>query len=152
MLLVNLIVAIIFFQPIPPIPDAPEIPLVEVTLEVDALDTEVIPKNEIYTFLATAVAEVNSMPDDLAVNGGTELLPNESATQLFSYGRWLFSGSSATELLGETLAPIGINIYVYLTIMVVLTSAYFTIRVAALIIRFVQYVVGWVLKVIPFIG
>jgi hypothetical protein len=48
MLLVNLIVAIIFFQPIPPIPDAPEIPLVEVTLEVDALDTEVIPKNEIH--------------------------------------------------------------------------------------------------------
>jgi hypothetical protein len=150
MLLVNLLLAIIMFQP--PMPDIPIAPEVEVTLEVEALDTDVIPKNEIYTFLATAVAEVNSMPDDLAVQGGTELLPNESATQLFSYGRWLFSGSSATELLGETLAPIGINIYVYLTIMVVLASAYVTIRIATLIIRFVQYVVGWVLKVIPFIG
>jgi hypothetical protein len=120
--------------------------------EVDIISPDEVPHSEIYNYLATAVANVNSLPDDLTSNNGTSLVPNETGTQLMSYAKWMFSDRSARELLGNTLAPIGINLYILLTLIVFLSIAWATIRIALLIYRFVQYIVREILRLLPFVG
>lgn len=120
--------------------------------EVDIISPDEVPHSEVYNYLATAVANVNSLPDDLTSNNGTSLIPNETGTQFMSYAKWMFSDTSARELLGNTLAPIGINLYILLTLIVFLAIAWATIRIALLIYRFVQYIVREILRLLPFVG
>lgn len=137
-------------------PDLPTAPTPIVTPTIPAQDAVIgvddVPHSEIYNFLATAVANVNSLPDDLSRPNGTSLIPDETATQLFGFAKWLFSDAAARELLGDTLAPIGINLYILLSIVVVLAVVWVTLKIAVLIIRFVQYAAGWILRILPFVG
>lgn len=144
------------FAQFPEIPE-PDIELYEVEefATPDAeylLEPELVPHSEVYNFLSTAVANVNQLPEDLTSNNGTSLIQNESATQLMSYAKWMFSDVSARELLGETLAPIGINLYLLLTLIVFLTIAWATLRIATLIFRFVLFIVREILRILPFVG
>jgi hypothetical protein len=88
----------------------------------------------------------NSLDDDL--------IPNETATQLFSYMKWFFSDTSARELAGDTLAPILINLYLYLFIAFTFATLWLTIRMLVLGWRLTLFIVGWIirlLELIPFI-
>lgn len=136
------------FQPPPDVPaQGLDIP------ETEIITVDDVPHTEIYNYLSTAVAHVNTLPDTLTTDGnGTDLVQSESATQLFGYAKWMFSGTSARELLGETLAPIGLNLYGLLTLIIFMAIAWGTIRIALLIYRFVYYLVREILRVLPFVG
>lgn len=122
------------------------------TPDIQIISVDDVPHSEIYNYLSTSVAHVNSLPDDLTSDNGTSLIQNESATQLMAYTKWLFSDQSARELLGETLAPIGINLYLLLRLVIFMSIAWAAIRIATLIYRFVQYLVREILRVLPFVG
>jgi hypothetical protein len=86
-------------------------------------------------------------PDDLS---GVEL-PNETGTQLFSYAKWLFSPNSAREILGETLAPLAVDIFSYLGILISLAIIWAGIKVAVLAIKFLLFIADWIRKIIELI-
>lgn len=113
-------------------------------------DPALFPHSEVHDWLVEAVDNVNSLPDDLTQVNGTSAVADETATQLFSYMRWMFSGASAREILGETLAPIGLNLYILLFMSVVLAAAWVTVRIVALLLRFVIFVIRRIIDVIPF--
>lgn len=91
-------------------------------------------------------AEVNAPPDLSSVG-----LPEETGTQLFSYAKWLFYPSTAQELLGETLAPIAINLYVYLGIVIALAIIGAAIKTATLALKFLLFIADWIRKLIELI-
>jgi len=122
------------------------------TPDIQIITVDDVPHSEIYNYLSTSVAHVNSLPDDLTTNSGTSLIPSESGTQLMAYAKWLFSPQSARELLGETLAPVGIFLFSLLTLIVFMAIAWVAIRIATLIFRFVQYLIREILRVLPFVG
>lgn len=110
---------------------------------------DIVPHSDIYNYLSTAVANVNSLPDDISKGNGQALFNEETATQIFGYAKWLFSTTSANELLGETLAPIGINLFALLTLVIFMAIAWTFLRIAVFIFRLVQYVARWIAEIIP---
>lgn len=105
--------------------------------------------------MATAAAQANQLPSDITQpNGVQSVVPNAEAAPLFSYIKWLFSYNSAQELLGPTLAPLGVNMFVILTIVMLLFGIYLVVNLITLILRFVIWIMSiiWkVLQLIPFI-
>lgn len=104
---------------------------------------------DMIAYLEDVLDYINSLPDNLTYFNGTQYLPDETATQMIGYAKWLFSPTTANELLGETLAPIGINLFLLLTILVLLMITWAIVRVVVLILRFVRYVARWILDLIP---
>lgn len=93
---------------------------------------------------------LNTLPDQL----DDDMMPAETATQLFAWLRWIFSDTGARELFGSTLAPIAINLYVMLGIVVSFTVLWLTIRALVLAWRFIMWVADWIIKLfelIPFV-
>lgn len=151
---------ILLLQPLPPdIPDVPQ-PPDEISFETNNLsgdvetitNTDIIPKSDVYNFLATAVDNINALPDDPTFINGVPLLPDDTATQLFSYLKWVFSSNSAREMLGETLAPIALPLWTLLLIYVVTYSISLTVFLVSVIRRFVAYIICVSLKLIPGFG
>lgn len=105
--------------------------------------------DDLIAFLEEALTYINNLPDDLTSHNGTQYLPSETATQLMGYAKWLFSFNTAQETLGVSLAPIGVNLYILLSIIVVLAISWAFIKIIVLIIRFVQYIARWILDLIP---
>lgn len=135
-----------------PFPDYQE-PDVDLTTDIGDFEQIEIPHSDLYYALEQAVEHVNSLPDDLSKDySGTSVVPDETATQLMGFAKWLFSGTSANELLGATLAPIGINLFRLLGLMIALAIAYTTIKIAIIITRMVMSIIGAVMKVIPMMG
>ena len=133
-------------QPIPPLPNVPPTPTPYVMpTALPTTDPSVIPQNDVVGFLQTAVANVNAAPADLA--GG--YVPDETANQLFGYAKWMFSDASARELLGNSLAPIGMNVYILLGLTLFIGGAYASIRIGVLFIRFAQHLLRWIMEFIP---
>ena len=100
--------------------------------------------------LAEIDSTMSSIPDTL----DDGIIPDETATQLFSYMKWLFSDTSANELLGATLAPILINFYVLLVIAFTFTAMWLTIRALVLAWRLVLFIIEWIIRIlelIPFV-
>lgn len=97
------------------------------------------------------LAEINETVGDIPDVIDPEIIPAETATQLFSYMKWLFSDNSANELLGPTLAPLLINFYVLLTIAFFFTTIWLTIRALVLAWRFILFVVEWIIRFIELI-
>jgi hypothetical protein len=120
------------------------------TPNIAVFSADIVPHSEIYNYLSTAVAHVNSLPDEINKGNGQSLLADETATQMMSYAKWLFSPTSAQELLGATLAPIGINLFLLLTLLIFMAIAWTTIKIAVMIFKFVQWIVRWVLEIMPF--
>lgn len=98
---------------------------------------------------AEAVSTTDSLPDAL----DDDVLQDETATQLFSYMKWLFSDNSAQELVGVTLAPILLNLYILLGLAFTFTALWLTIRFLVWTWRLILFVVKWIirfLELIPF--
>jgi hypothetical protein len=112
-----------------------------------------VPRSELYSSMATAAAQVNSLPNDIRQQNGVNIIPNtNNATQLFGYAKWLFSYNTARELLGNTFAPIGMNLFILLVIVVVIATIYLIVNFVVLLIRFVLWLIRLILQFIPFLG
>jgi hypothetical protein len=92
-------------------------------------------------------SSLDSVPDRL----DDDLIPTETATQLFSYIKWAFSDSSANELVGVTLAPILLNLYLLLLLAVTFTILWLTIRMLILGWRLILFIIGWIIRLIELI-
>jgi hypothetical protein len=119
------------------------------TVEVIDIATA-IPRNEIYSWLSTAVANVNSLPNDPFVSNGTSIITADTGTQIFGYVRWLYSYNTAQELLGATLAPIGAFLYTILNALVLFAGISMTVTVITIIRRGISYILCLIGKLIPF--
>lgn len=131
-------------------PDVQDIeipPTVEIS-EGISITQDDIPHSELYLWLEQAVQYVNELPEDISMGNGTSLIVDETATQLFSYAKWLFSTTAANETLGPTLAPIGVNIFAILTMLVFLAIAWVTVKIFSLIFRFVMYAINWIVRIV----
>jgi hypothetical protein len=109
-----------------------------------------IPRSDMYSSLATAAANVNRLPDEIRRPGGQSLIPSPDVSQLFAWAKWLFSLNTAQELLGQTLAPIGIELFIIMNFVVILTAIYFLINLIVLIIKGVIWIINQILKIVPF--
>lgn len=119
------------------------------TPNIAIFDPGNIPHSEIYNYLSTAVANVNSLQTDISTGNGQSLVQNETATQMMGYAKWMFSATAAQELLGNTLYPIGINLFLLLTMLIFMAIAWTTLKIAVMIFHFVQWLVRWILEFIP---
>lgn len=97
------------------------------------------------------ISEVNSTLDSIPDRLDDELIPTETATQLFSYMKWLFSENVAQELLGETLAPILLNLYLLLLIAITFVTLWLTIRILVLGWRLILFIIEWIIRFIELI-
>lgn len=97
------------------------------------------------------LGEIETSVDNLPDTLDPDLTPDETATQLFSYMKWLFQPSSASELLGETLAPIGLELYALVLLALTYVILWLTIRALVLTWRFFLFIVSWVIKLIELI-
>ncbi|MBK8028194.1 MAG: hypothetical protein IPK17_01525 [Chloroflexi bacterium] len=77
------------------------------------------------------------------------MLASANTSIVFGYGRWLLSGSSMYEFLGPTVAPLGTFVLTVFTLLVIITSVYFTIRVAVLIFRGVVWLISRARSLLP---
>lgn len=109
-----------------------------------------VPRSEMYSNMATAAANVNRLPDEIRRPGGQNLIPSPDVSQLFAWAKWLFSLSTAQELLGQTLAPIGISLFIVMNFVIILTAIYFLINLIVLIVKAVIWIINQILKIIPF--
>lgn len=97
-----------------------------------------------------SAADLESIPDSLQEAN----IPTETGTQLFSYAKWMFSGVGARELLGETLAPLAIDFYWTLAVVIAMTIIWAAVRILVFTIRFFLW--GWrelarAIELIPFV-
>lgn len=114
------------------------------------LITATVPRSEMYQALATANANIQQMPQQIRDANGQRLVNTDNAQFVFGYAKWLFSTNTAYELLGQTFAPFGINLFLLLTITIILTSIYFLVWFVILILKAITWIVNQILKIIPF--
>lgn len=110
-------------------------------------------ESDLYKNMATAAAIVDKLPEQISKAGPKGQTLAEAfagAKQVFGYVKWLFSPNSAQELLGRSLAPIGINVLVIFTMVVALTAIYIAINIAVYIVKFATWVINQILKLLPF--
>lgn len=110
---------------------------------------------ELANKMATAAADTNQLPSDITrPTNQQSVVTTTSAKPLFSYIKWLFSYNSAQELLGPTLAPLGMSLFIMMTIGILLAGIYLVVNLITLIIRFVIWILNLIwkmLQLIPFI-
>lgn len=111
-----------------------------------------LPRSEIYNYLATAAANVNALPDDVSAPGGVPLVPDTDGAQIFGYIKWLWSGNSAQELVGETVSPLVISTFIWVTLIVVITLVFLTITLVSSILKFIVWAVRLVMGFVPGLG
>lgn len=114
--------------------------------------TQGLEKSDAYKFLATAAANLQTLPDDPSVASGVQLIPSDNGAQIFGYVKWLFSGASADELLGRTLSPIGVRFFLLLIIQFALTVIFFITNFIAILLRVANWIIRFILQFIPFFG
>lgn len=114
--------------------------------------TQGLDKSDAYKFLATAAANLNSLPDDPSKQSGVQLIPSDNGAQIFGYVKWLISGASMDELLGRTLSPIGVRFGLLLIVQFVLTVIYFVANFIAILLRVANWIIRFILQFIPFFG
>jgi hypothetical protein len=101
--------------------------------------------------LATAAANTNELPSDISAPSGQAVVPSSDAAPLFAYIKWLFSLNTAQELLGRKMAPVAINLFIVMVIVITLTGVYLAINLITLLIRFAVWVLTIVIKIIDLI-
>ena len=121
--------------------------IVILTFQVSAQEVPGIEDLNVDDTLADVQGTADSLPDELP----DDVITTETATQLFGYVKWLFSDLSARELVGETLAPILLNLYVLLVIAITFTMLWITIRLAVFAWRFILFIIGWIIRLIELI-
>ena len=111
-------------------------------------------KSDLYRAMATAAYNTNQLPEQIKSAGpnGQRIIPDTSgASQIFGYIKWLFSPNSAQEVLGKTLAPFGINVFVIFLIVTTMTGIYLLINLIVLIMKFVMWIYSWIIKLVELI-
>lgn len=134
----------------PPI-NVPDLPQIQINITAEPVE---VPRSDLYRFLATAAHNVNQLPDDITRQDNMSLIPNSNPAEVFSYAKWLFSYSSAEELMGRTLAPVGMSLFVLFTIMVSNVIVQMIIRIVTPILKIVVWIIFRiidVIKLLPFI-
>jgi hypothetical protein len=107
-------------------------------------------ESDLYASMATAAAIFNKLPEEISKAGpsGQNLTQAMAgAKQVFGYVKWLFSPNSAQELLGRSLAPIGINVLAVFTMIVALTAIYIAINIIVYTVKFIIWVVNQIIKI-----
>lgn len=150
-MLANVIAMIVLMQVVPTLPALPSPTPYPTTTPIATIMPE-IPHSEIYNFLSTAVVNVNNLPEDLFAPGGVPVLVNPDAQAVFSYGKWMLSVTGARELVGDTLSPIAVRIFLFLSLTVVFSGIWQIVNLVVLLIKGIVYIVQQVLKFIPFVG
>lgn len=92
--------------------------------------------------LAESQAGVDSLPDTL----DDKLIPQETATQLFAYMKWVFASSD--ELVGTTLAPILDDFYNLIFIIFSFVVMWLAIRLAILGWRIMLFILEWIIRLV----
>ncbi len=109
--------------------------------------------NAFYEQLREAADRINGLPDEIQKAGpsGQKLSDTTAGVgQIAGYVKWLFSANSAQELLGKTLAPIGINVLVIFVMTVAMVAIYIAINIVVFTIKMIVWLVNQILKLIPF--
>ena len=138
--------------------DVPQFPLVElptpypteevfdVDLDMEVIEPDaIVPKNEIYNYLASIVEDLNSLPQE--IDDGA---PDETGSQLISYAKWVLIGNAIAEMVGNTLAPLGTNVYVLLILTVVTFGFFITMEGVVRLFNTVQWIIRWIIDFVPF--
>lgn len=148
-MLVSLIGAILLQIPVPTVPiDIPQIPVIDIQITAEPVE---LPRSDLYRFLATAAHNVNQLPEDITRQGNVSLIPNSNPAEVFSYVKWLFSYSTAEELMGRTLAPVGMSLFLLFTLMVSHVVVQMLIRLVTPILKIVVWIVYRIIDVIKLI-
>jgi hypothetical protein len=105
----------------------------------------------VYNQLATAAANVNQLPEDIAAPNGQPLLTGDDGRQLFAYAKWIMSPNILQELAGEDLSKLAEAAVRWVTIIISIIAIYFLIK---LIVWLVQFAIrNWLWgRVFGFIG
>lgn len=98
-------------------------------------------------FLSTAAAQVNSLPNDIS-----GYVPQVDATSFFGYLKWTISCVSVQELVGQTLSTPVCHAMLGFALNIFLSSVMLTIFIIRILIKFVMWIVGLILKLIPTMG
>lgn len=106
-----------------------------------------IPSGPIYNGLATVENSLSSAPENIS----SYYVPNQQGAQLFSYLKWMFSGSIGDEIIGPFGPFIG-RIAAMVGIEIALAGVYFAIFISRFVLQFVQWIITLVLKFVPFLG
>ena len=108
-----------------------------------------VPEVEVYDYVATSAAKTNELPSDISrpINNQS-VVQTVDLTPLFSYMKWLFSANSAQELLGPTLAPLGLNLFVLFLITVIMITVYLLIFVISIMMKFAWWIINNILRLI----
>lgn len=141
-----LIVSVLLQPPVPTFePLASPTPIATVE-PVNLGGTLEVPESEVYNYLATANANVQSVPQDLS-DPGIAVLPAENGGELFGYAKWVTSGAAAAEVFGP-FSLIVTHLGAAITLVIFLAIVYVAIFLATLIIRFVT----WIIRKIRTVG
>lgn len=146
------VLLILFLQVFPPVPPLPSPTYIPTLTPVPTADSAIINTLPLYNFLATASANINALPDNPSEPGGVSAVPDTNANTIFGYVRWLFSGNSAQELLGPTLAGMAIPFVIIMTNVITLTGFYMLVNFITSLAKGVVWLVQQILKFVPFLG
>lgn len=105
------------------------------------------PTDLVYNYLATTESSLNEVPTDLR-NPGMPVVPAEDGSELFGYIKWITSANIGDEVFG----PFGVipaHIGALLLMMIVLVSVYLIVHFIGYILRFVNWLIGKILDIIP---
>jgi hypothetical protein len=112
-----------------------------------------VDESDAYGFLATAAANLNTLPDDPGAPSGMSFSNTAASSgEIFSYGKWLFSSTSAMELLGPQLGPLGIKVATALGIVILFATIDLILRFVVVLVKGIVWLVQQIIKFIPFIG
>jgi len=149
-MIVALIIGVVLQVPVPTfVPLASPTP-VATSAPVDLGGTLEVPQGDMYNYLATANANLESAPENLT-NPGVAVLPNQNGSQLFAYAKWITSAGAADEVFGP-FGPIVTHIGAAVILIIFLAIVYFIIFLVTLIIRFVGWLITKVTQVVPGLG
>ena len=103
--------------------------------------------NSVQQLANTVAAQVNSLPNSLSDPGGVGMLPQNNFNTMFSYGKWLLSGTASREILGVTFAPVGDRLYVYFALIIFLEGLYLILNPISLMLRGLPWLLQFGLRI-----
>lgn len=109
----------------PALPSPTPVPSVTPIPTIDPFE-----RSDTFNNLSTAVANVNSLPDDVSAPGGFALVPQDNGTEFFAYAKAIMTGNVQRELTGQTLFPLVVSITLWITLIAIISSIRFIVNVA----------------------
>lgn len=111
--------------------------------------TAQLPTGPIYDYLATTESNLAAAPAQ--IDSGLAVLPHLPAGEAFGYAKWLIGTGTTSEVFGP-FAIIVQHVTAELFIIVALATIYLIIFLARFVLRFINWLITNILKIIPFFG